>query len=98
MKKLYFFVALLGASLATPVLAQNVQDRTDPQNPKDVTQASPAKQGATDTLKDDLKAQGATTSHGKESATADQSASQPQKQPLQTPQQQMKRNKNSNKE
>jgi hypothetical protein len=40
-------VALLAATLAGSVAAQNVQDKSAPQNPKDTSQASPSGQGAT---------------------------------------------------
>jgi hypothetical protein len=48
MNKISLSAALIVASLTLPAFAQNVQDRNAPQNPKDVTPASPASQGATD--------------------------------------------------
>jgi hypothetical protein len=70
MKKLHLAAALLAASISIPTftLAQNVQDKTEPQNPRDVTPASPASQGATDSLKN----QSGASAQSKESATADQ--------------------------
>jgi hypothetical protein len=47
MKRLHLAAALLVAGMAGPAFAQNVQNRLDPQNPADVTQASPAGYGAT---------------------------------------------------
>lgn len=47
MKRLHLTAALLVAGMAGPALAQNVQNSLDPQNPADVTQASPAGYGAT---------------------------------------------------
>ena len=96
MNKLHLTAAVIAASLSAPVFAQTVQDRTDPQNPKYVTPASPAGQGATD----DLKGQSATASQGKDSAAADQNGSQNKHQQKMTPEQQkMKTKRNtSNKE
>ena len=70
MKNLHLAAALLAATIGFPTfaLAQNVQDKTEPQNERDVTPASPATQGATDSLKNQTGA----SAHGKESATADQ--------------------------
>jgi len=47
MTKLHLAAALLAVAIAGPVAAQNVQDKNAPQNPKDVTPASPSGQGAT---------------------------------------------------
>jgi hypothetical protein len=67
MNKLHL-AALFAAIISGPALAQNVQDKTAPQNPKDVTQASPANQGATDSMKD----QTGTAGQGKETGAVDQ--------------------------
>jgi opacity protein-like surface antigen len=50
MKRLGLAALVVALGAAPAAFAQNVQDRTDPQNPKDVTQASPADQGATDSM------------------------------------------------
>ena len=68
MNKLHLAAALLAATLATPALAQNVQDKTEPQNAKDVTQASPPNQGATD----QLKSSSGSTAQGRETGAVDQ--------------------------
>jgi len=47
MKGLHLAAALIVAGMAGSTFAQNVQNRLDPQNPADVTQASPAGSGAT---------------------------------------------------
>jgi len=52
MQKLNLAATLLAVAIASPSFAQTVQDRTDPQNPKQVTPASPANQGATNSPKD----------------------------------------------
>src|SRR5689334_14203778 len=94
MNKLHLTAALLAASITAPAFAQNVQDRTDPQNPKYVTPASPAGQGATDDHKD----QSANSAQGKESAAADQSGSKNKQQQPMSPQQKKMKGNSSNKE
>jgi hypothetical protein len=46
MNKLHIAVAALGITLALPALAQNVQDKSNPQNPEAANQSSPVGQGA----------------------------------------------------
>jgi len=56
MKRLYLAAGLILVGIAGATFAQNVQNRLDPQNPADVTQASPAHYGATRHLQKQVRA------------------------------------------